>query len=79
MRQLTISMMRTMGFKNILVVNSNAQCLEIIAINKIDLIVCGWALPRLDALSILKTVRTTKKSISIPFVIISTIIEQEQI
>lgn len=79
MRQIMMSMLRAMGLKRIEVANTQKQCLDIVATEKIDLIVCGWSPPKLDALAILNQIRSSEKTINIPFIIVSSIIEQEQI
>lgn len=79
MRQIMVSMLRVMGMKNVIVANSEKQCLDLIAIEKINLVICGWSLPKLNALSVLEKLRSHDSTISIPFVIVSTIIEQDKI
>jgi len=79
MRQIMVSMLRAMGIRNIVAANNEKQCLDLIATEKINLIICGWSPPKLDALAILKKLRDNDKTIKIPFVIVSTIIEQEKI
>lgn len=79
MRQIMVSMLRAMGIKTVIVANSDKQCFELIASQKINLIICGWTMPKLNALEMLKTLRSDEKTINIPFIIVSVIIEQELI
>ena len=79
MRQIMVSMLRSMGINSVIVANTDTQCFELIASEKINLIICGWAMPKLNALAILKKLRSSEKTIEMPFIIVSTIIEQEQI
>jgi len=79
MRQIMVSMLRAMGMKTVIVANSESQCINLIAPEKINLVICGWSLPKLNALSVLKRMRINDNTMQIPFVIVSTIIEQEQI
>lgn len=79
MRQIMVSMLRVMGMKTVIVANNEKQCLDLIAVEKINLIICGWKLPKLNALSILTKLRSQDATIKIPFVIVSTIIEQDKI
>jgi PleD family two-component response regulator len=79
MRQIMVSMLRAMGMNSVIVANSESQCISLIATESINLVVCGWTLPKLNALSILKKVRDNDKTIQLPFIIISTMIEQDQI
>lgn len=79
MRQILVSMLRSLGAKNIYVANTEIQTFEIINVEKVDLIVCGWSMPKLNALSILTKLRDAPETIKTPFIIISTIIEQDKI
>lgn len=79
MRQIMVSMLRTMGFKNIIAANSELQCFELITTQNIKLIICGWEEKKLNALGILKKLRSSDKTIQIPFIVVSTIIEQAKI
>ena len=79
MRQIMVSMLRAMGMQTVIVANSESQCINLIAPEKINLVICGWSAPKLNALSLLKKLRSDEKTIQIPFVIVSTIIEQSLI
>lgn len=79
MRQIMVSMLRAMDMNNVIVANSESQCINLISSERITLVVCGWSLPKLNALSILRKLRDDDKTMQIPFIIVSTMIEQEQI
>lgn len=79
MRQIIVSMLRAIGMKNVFVANNDKQCFELIASQNINLIICGWAMPKLNALAILEKLRSSDKTLKIAFIIVSTIIEQEKI
>jgi len=79
MKQIMVSMLRAMGIKAVIVANTENQCAQLIASKNINLVVCGWDLPKLNALSILKKLRGEEQSVNIPFVIVSTLIKQEHI
>jgi PleD family two-component response regulator len=79
MRQIMVSMLRAMGMTTVIVANTESQCMQLIAPENISLVVCGWNLPKLNALSILKKLRDDEQTLKIPFVIVSTLIEQEKI
>ncbi|TWX68801.1 response regulator [Colwellia demingiae] len=79
MRQIMVSMLRVMGMKTVIVANSESQCMQLIAADKINLVVCGWNLPKLNALSVLKKLRDNENTMKTPFVIVSTMIEQDLI
>lgn len=74
-----VSMLRAMGMNTVIVANSENQCAELITTENINLVVCGWSLPKLNALSVLKMLRDNNKTLKIPFVIVSTMIEQNLI
>jgi PleD family two-component response regulator len=79
MRQIMVSMLRAIGMNNVIVANTESQCLNLITPESINLVICGWSLPKLNALSILKKLRENDKTVQLPFIIVSTMIEQEQI
>ncbi|PKH85303.1 response regulator [Colwellia sp. Bg11-28] len=79
MRQIMVSMLRVMGMKTVIVANSESQCMQLITAENINLVVCGWNLPKLNALSVLKKLRDNENTMKTPFVIVSTMIEQDLI
>lgn len=79
MRQIMVSMLRAMGMDKVIVANNESQLLTQVATEGINLVVCGWNMPKLNALTVLEKLRKNDSTIKIPFVIVSTIIEQAKI
>lgn len=79
MRQIMVSMLRVMGMKTVIVANSESQCMQLISAENINLVVCGWNLPKLNALSVLKKLRDNENTMRTPFMVVSTMIEQDLI
>ena len=78
-REIIISMLRSLNVKAVHTAKGQAQCFEVLAAENIDLIICGWVPDKLDALTILKKVRDNEATQQTPFVIISSMMEQSLI
>ena len=79
MRQIMVSMLRVMGMNTVIVANTESQCMQLITAGNVNLVVCGWNLPKLNALSVLKKLRNNENTLKTPFVIVSSMIEQDLI
>lgn len=79
MRQIMVSMLRAMGMKTVIVANTDNQIMQLVSTENINLVVCGWNLPKLNAISVLKELRDNEKTLRTPFVVVSTMIEQDNI
>jgi PleD family two-component response regulator len=79
MRQIIASMLRSIGFKNIFVATNEVQANDIMATESIALIISGWAPGKLDGLRILERVRQAKKTMSIPFLMVTDLIDQDMV
>ena len=51
MRQIMVSMLRVMGMNTVIVANTESQCMQLITAGNVNLVVCGWNTPKLNALS----------------------------
>ncbi|MGB0936945.1 MAG: response regulator [Colwellia sp.] len=78
-RGVMLSMLRAMGFNNVFTENNEVNCFHLIASEKIGLIICSWDLSQFNAINLLKKIRAEEKTAKLPFVIVSTVIEQDKI
>ena len=78
-RSVMLSMLRTMGFYNVTSASNDINCLQLISTEKVGLIICSWDLAQFNTLNLLKKIRSEEKTSKIPFIIVSTIIEQDKI
>lgn len=77
MRQIIASMLRNLGFKNIFVATNQIQAYEILKVESIDLVFCGWQDGKLDGLKVLERVRDNPKTKSVPFIMVTDMIDQD--
>lgn len=79
MRQIISSMLRALGFKNVFVATNEVQANDILATEKIGLVICGWTIGKLDGLRILDRIRQNKKTTSVPFIMVTDMIDQDMV
>lgn len=77
MRQIIASMLRNLGFKNIFIATNEVQARDITNIEKVALVFCGWQPGKLDGLRILEYIRQKNKTSSIPFLMVTDLIDQD--
>ncbi len=79
MRRIIISILREIGFKNIIEADDGTTAWEILQRNDIDFIVSDWNMPKMSGLELLKKVRADKELADIPFIMVTAESQQENI
>lgn len=78
-RKLIKGMLKEYGFNNVIEARDGAQALKILLDEPVDLILADWRMPEMNGLELLKKVRATKKISDIPFVMVSSVDEKDDI
>jgi two-component system chemotaxis response regulator CheY len=79
MRRIVRNILRELDFKNILEADDGTSALEILKANKVDLIVSDWNMPKMTGLELLKLVRSSEQTKTIPFLMVTAEAQKENI
>ncbi|PAJ75278.1 hypothetical protein CJF42_06420 [Pseudoalteromonas sp. NBT06-2] len=79
MRNITADALISLGINNVIKAADGEAALAHIEEMNIDLVLCDFDLPKLTGLELLKITRTNKKTFKIPFIIISTNINYQDV
>ncbi len=71
MRIIIINMLRKLGFTDIIEASNGKQGLKLIQSNKFDIVLCDWNMPKLDGLSLLKLIRLSYSTTTLPFIMVT--------
>jgi two-component system chemotaxis response regulator CheY len=72
MRTIMVTMLENIGITNIVEASDGKQALELIKSNKFNLVLCDWNMPELDGISLLKIIRLSHKTTTLPFIMVTT-------
>ncbi len=72
-RKLIVEHMASFGFKNFIECKDGAEGFKYIIdpIQKVDLVISDWEMPRTDGLTFLRAVRASKHKADVPFIMIT--------
>lgn len=79
MRRIVRKILRDLDFENILEAEDGSAALDLLKVNKIDLIVSDWNMPRMTGLELLKAVRSNEATKDIPFLMVTAEAQKENI
>ena len=79
MRRIIKNTLVKLGFTNVLEAENGVEALEVMAKNKIDMIITDWNMPEMDGLTYVKTVRTQPEHQTTPILMITTEAAKEDI
>lgn len=79
MRRIITSILREIGFKNIIEADNGMTAWELLQKNKIDFIVSDWNMPKMSGLELLKKVRSDSNFADIPFIMVTAETQKENI
>jgi two-component system, chemotaxis family, chemotaxis protein CheY len=71
MRWTVRSIIKQIGFKNIIEADDGKSALKALKKGKVDLILCDWDMPEMSGIDLLKTVKSDVELKDIPFVMIT--------
>lgn len=83
-RDLVRAQLRTMGFTNIIEAEDGEEALKIILAhvadsNPLQLVISDWNMPKMKGLELLKQVRANPKTNQLPFVLLTSESERDQV
>lgn len=70
-RNLVKSILRGVGFTEIVVAEDGEQALRQLSCNQCDLVICDWNMPKVTGLEVLKAVRQELKLHTLPFLMLT--------
>ncbi len=70
-RDMVKSILRQLGFVNILAAEDGAMALQLLREEKVGLIICDWNMPRMSGLALLREVRGDEKLKAVPFLMLT--------
>lgn len=79
MRRIIKNTLQKLGFESILEAGNGVEALEVMAKNKIDIIITDWNMPEMDGLTFVKTVRQKDQYKDTPILMITTEAAKEDI
>lgn len=79
MRRIIKNTLQKLGFASVLEAGNGIEALEVMAKNKIDMIVTDWNMPEMDGLTFVKTVRQKDQYKETPILMITTEAAKEDI
>lgn len=79
MRRIIKNTLIKIGFSNVLEAGNGIEALEVIAQNKVDLIVTDWNMPEMDGLTFVKTLRSKDQYKEVPILMVTTEAAKEDI
>jgi two-component system, chemotaxis family, chemotaxis protein CheY len=83
-RDLVKSQLKALGFKNVLEAADGEQALGVLIQNnnpgnQIELVICDWNMPKMSGLEFLKQVRASQEWAQLPFVLLTSESERDQV
>lgn len=79
MRRIIKNTLNKIGFSDILEAVNGVEGLEVLANNKVDLIVTDWNMPEMDGLTFVKTLRAKEEFRDVPILMVTTEAAKEDI
>ncbi len=79
MRRIIKNTLTKLGFSNILEAVNGVEGLEVLANNKVDLIITDWNMPEMDGLTFVKTLRAKDEFKEVPILMVTTEAAKEDI
>lgn len=79
MQKVIKSLLTTLGFYKVIIASSGIEALNLTKNYNIDLIISDWNMPKMHGLELLEKVRTNNKTATIPFIMLTGNIEQENV
>jgi len=71
MRKILLSMLRYLGYRNIIVAENGEEAWNIITKEKIDLVISDWNMPKMTGIELLHKLRSTYEYENLPFIMVT--------
>ncbi len=79
MRRIVRNILKQLGFTDIVEADDGSTALEILATDKVDLVVSDWNMPKVTGLELLKKMRADSKFKDIPFLMVTAEAQKQNI
>jgi two-component system chemotaxis response regulator CheY len=79
MRRIIKNTLQKLGFNNILEAGNGIEGLDVMAKNKIDLVITDWNMPEMDGLTFVKAIRAKPEYQDLPILMVTTEAAKEDI
>jgi len=79
MRRIVKTLLKQLGFKNILEADDGSTALAVLKEQKVDFIISDWNMPNMTGLDLLKAVRADDATKAMPFLMVTAEAEKESI
>ena len=71
MRRIIKTLLKQLGFNNVLEADDGSTAMEMLKDSKIDFIISDWNMPKMTGLDLLMTVRASENMASMPFLMVT--------
>ena len=80
-RQIIIQQLKVIGFQKFLEAANGTEAFKFILdpLQRVDIIICDWEMPKTDGLTFLRAVRSTRNRSKIPFIMVTSQQSQERV
>jgi len=79
MRRIIKTILKQLGFNNVVEADDGTSAIEILRKDKIDLIISDWNMPKMTGLDLLKSIRTDSTLKHVPFLMVTAEAEKDNI
>ncbi|MGC8768371.1 response regulator [Calditerrivibrio sp.] len=79
MRRIIKNTLQKLGFSNILEAGNGIEGLDVLAKNKVDLVITDWNMPEMDGLTFVKSIRAKPEYKELPILMVTTEAAKEDI
>jgi two-component system chemotaxis response regulator CheY len=79
MRRIIKNTLQKLGFSNILEAGNGLEGLDVLAKNKVDLVITDWNMPEMDGLTFVKAIRAKPEYKELPILMVTTEAAKEDI
>ncbi|MGB9731422.1 MULTISPECIES: response regulator [Calditerrivibrio] len=79
MRRIIKNTLQKLGFSNILEAGNGLEGLDVLAKNKVDLVITDWNMPEMDGLTFVKSIRAKPEYKELPILMVTTEAAKEDI
>ncbi|MCD8567993.1 MAG: response regulator [Geovibrio sp.] len=79
MRRIIKNTLLKLGFSNILEAGNGVEALDVMAKNKVDVVITDWNMPEMDGLTFVKTLRSKEEYKTMPILMVTTEAAKEDI